>query len=81
MNAQETKRQADAAARVPALVARFNGQIKYLPILLDHPEWTDDECIAMAQHWDKVARDRYSGKERDRWNAGIPYCRNIFKVT
>ena len=82
MNEQEQKRQDAALARVPALVARLNGQIKYLPMLLDHPEWTDDECIAFAQKWDAEAKKRYAAKAtRDRWNEGIPYCRNIFKVT
>lgn len=80
MNEREQKRQADALARVPALVAAFNGQIKYLPMLLDHPEWTDEECIAFARKWDAEAVKRYKAN-RDGWNNGVPYCRNVFKVT
>lgn len=78
MNAQEKSRQDAALARIPALVARFNGQIKYLPMVLDHPEWSDDECVAFAQKWDAEAIKRYKAS-RDGWNNGIPYCRNVYK--
>lgn len=36
-------------ARVPSLVAKFDGAIKYLPMVLDHPEWTDEQCLAFAK--------------------------------
>jgi len=75
---QYKERFAKAEARVPALVARFNGQIKYLPMLLDHPEWTDDECEAFARKWDAVAKEQRKA-DPAKWNRGIPYCRNIFK--
>jgi hypothetical protein len=74
----EKARHAAALERVPALVARLDGQIKYYPMLLDHPEWSDDECIALASIWDGVARERHAAGETD-WNRGIPYARNIWK--
>jgi hypothetical protein len=67
-------------ARIDALVDAFNGQIKYLPMVLDHPDWTDGECVAFAKKWDAVAREKYKA-DPDKWNNGIPYARNIFKVT
>ena len=81
MNEREQKRQADALARVPALVAVFNGQIKYLPMLLDHPDWTDEECIAFARKWDAEALKQRKSGDPAKWNASIPYARNVFKVT
>lgn len=53
--------------RIAGLVAKFNGAIKYTPMLQDHPDWTDEECLAFAKLWhpkaiaglrDALARDR-----------------------
>ena len=64
--------------RVARLVATFNGAIKYLPMLTDHPEMSDEEALAFARHWHAIAKERYrSGDEK--WNNGIPYCRNQWK--
>lgn len=76
--------------RIKALVAKFNGAIKYEPILKDHPEWSDDECLAFARegHAKAVAQLR-EAMRRDKvgeghwhnqvpvWNDRIPYCRNL----
>ena len=61
--------------RVQGLVAVFNGAIKYVPMLADHPEWSDAECLAFARKWHVVA---IANLKRDpaKWNDGIPYCRN-----
>lgn len=74
----EATRQAAALERVPALVAKFNGQIKYLPMLLDHPDWSDEQCLEFARRWDAIARERHAVSEQS-WNDGIPYARNIWK--
>lgn len=67
------------AQRVPGLVAAFDGAIKYTPMIADHPEWTDDQCLAFARKWHAVAAERYA-KGDPRWNEQIPYCRNVYKV-
>lgn len=60
------------------LVPKFNGAIKYLPMLMDHPDWSDDECIAFARKWHAVAKELHDAGD-PRWNEGIPYCRNVYK--
>lgn len=75
--------QAQCEARTERLMARFNGAIKYMPMLRDHGEhvvdksqrWSDDECIAFAQKWHAVAIEQL--RNGGGWNNGIPYCRNI----
>lgn len=67
-------------SRIERLVAQFNGQIKYVPMLMDHPDWTDDQCIEFAKKWDAVAVERYHAGGDLPWNDRIPYCRNIFKT-
>ncbi len=64
--------------RIDRLAFEFNGQIKYAPMLADHPDWTDEQCLAFARQWDAVARQRYLGGD-PLWNNGIPYCRNVWK--
>lgn len=64
--------------RVEALIAQFNGAIKYTPMLADHPDWTDEQCLAFARKWHAVAV-KQRGALRGTWNAGIPYCRNVWK--
>jgi len=64
--------------RIALLAAKFNGAIKYTPMLQDHPEWTDAECIAFAKKWHAVALKRHKAGDQ-RWNNGIPYCRNVWK--
>lgn len=91
MNDQEQKRQADALVRVPALVAHFGGAIKYLPMLLDHPDWTDEDCVVFARtlHAQAIAQLRERGASMDgglgggrqKWNASIAYCRNAPTAT
>lgn len=68
----------EKAARIERLVAQFNGAIKYAPMLADHPDWTDEECLAFARKWDAVARARYLAGD-PKWNNGVPYCRNVWK--
>lgn len=65
-------------ARVARLVAAFNGQIKYTPMLMDHPDWSDEECLVFAREWHAVAVERYANGDA-RWNDRIPYCRNVYK--
>lgn len=66
------------AERIERLVAQFNGAIKYTPMLADHPNWTDEHCLAFARKWDAEARKRYLAGD-PKWNNGIPYARNIWK--
>lgn len=76
-----------SAERIERLVAAFNGAIKYAPMVKDHPEWSDEACVAYAREWHARAiaqlRERglrthdVRGESLPRWNAGIPYCRNI----
>lgn len=68
--------------RIDRLVAQFNGAIKYTPMLQDHPDWTDEQCLAFARKWHAVVIDRLRPRGALRqsdplWNNGIPYCRNI----
>lgn len=64
---------------IDRLVAQFNGAIKYLPLLTDHPKMSDEECLAFAREWHAVAAKRYETGD-PKWNNGIPYCRNVWKV-
>lgn len=64
--------------RIAKLVAQFDGLIKYSPMLQDHPEWTDEQCIAFAKAQHAVAVTQRKAN-RDGWNTGIPYCRNIWR--
>lgn len=64
--------------RINRLVAQFNGAIKYTPMLSDNPQWSDDVCLEFARNWHAVAESRYR-KGYAQWNAGIPYCRNVWK--
>lgn len=59
--------------RVARLMKQFNGNVKYKPMLQDHPKWTDEECVAFAKRWDAIARQQ-------RNTTHIPYGRNIFKA-
>lgn len=68
----------DTEKRIAALVARFDGLIKYRPMLQDHPEWSDDECVAFAQEQHAQAV-RQRAPDPARWNDGVPYCRNIWR--
>lgn len=61
--------------RIQRLVAQFDGAIKYTPMLADHPEWTDEQCLAFARKWHAVAIARLDAGELH-WNDNIPYCRN-----
>lgn len=61
--------------RITRLVAQFNGAIKYSPMLKDHPDWTDEQCIAFARKHHAVAVERLKRGD-PRWNAGISYARN-----
>lgn len=70
--------EAETAARIERLVAQFNGAIKYTPMIKDHPDWTDEECIAFARKHDALARARYLAGDT-KWNNGVPYCRNLWK--
>lgn len=79
--------------RINKLVAEFNGAIKYTPMLKDHPDWTDAECLAFAKKWHQVAIEQLrAALQRDAegggnwhnpplgqkvWNDRIPYCRNL----
>jgi hypothetical protein len=73
--------------RVKRLRAVFDGAIRYFPMLEQHHEWSDDECIAFARRWHAVAVKQHAAlvnlpKPEDgddplnAWNHGIPYCRN-----
>jgi hypothetical protein len=64
--------------RIERLVAVFNGLIKYTPMVKDHPDWSDDECLAFARKWHAVAKERLKRGD-PRWNDQVPYCRNIPK--
>lgn len=64
-------------ARIDGLVVQFNGAIKYEPMLVDNPKWTDEECLAFAHKWHAVVIDRLRDPQlRNQWNEGVPYCRN-----
>lgn len=76
LKADREKLAATLAARVPALVKAFDGAIKYAPMLKDHPDWSDKDCVAFARKWHAVAIERLRAKD-PAWNNGIPYSRNI----
>jgi len=70
-------------ARIERLIARFNGAIKYTPMLQDHGEgspdpWDDDRCVAYARehHARAIEGLRQHGRDGP-WNNAIPYCRNM----
>lgn len=76
--------------RIKSLVDRFSGAIKYSPMLKDHPEWSDEECLTFARKWHAVAIAQLKeAMRRDKageghwhnqvpgWNNKIPYCRNL----
>lgn len=56
------------------LIKEFDGNVKYTPMLQDHPDWTKEQCLAFARKWDAVARKQGNTNH-------IPYGRNIFKET
>ena len=64
--------------RINRLMLMFDGVIKYTPMLQDHPDWSDEQCVDFARKWHKVAQHRYATDQR-KWNLGIPYCRNVPK--
>lgn len=77
------------AARVPALRAIFDGAIRYNEMLIDNPDWTDEQCLAFAREWHAVVATRFKEHRASLnqysvgldgaplgWNEGIPYCRN-----
>jgi hypothetical protein len=68
----------DDTERIDKLVKQFNGLIKYAPMLKDHPDWTDEQCVAFAreQHARALKQRKINA---ERWNNGIPYCRNIWR--
>lgn len=68
----------DLDDRINRLVSQFNGMIKYFPMIQDHPDWTDDQCIEFAKKWHAVAIEKYN-KNSVGWNSGVPYCRNVYK--
>lgn len=70
--------EAELEVRVGRLVARFDGLIKYRPMLQDHPDWTDDQYVAFAaeQH-QRAVQQRVASPSG--WNNGVPYCRNIWR--
>lgn len=68
----------DIEARIPVLVARFDGLIKYRPMLQDHPDWTDDECVEFAVTHHERAVEQYL-RDPATWNSGVPYCRNVWR--
>lgn len=64
--------------RINRLISQFDGLIKYFPMLMDHPEWSDEQCIEFAKkHHEKALEQRKVNLEG--WNNGIPYCRNIWR--
>jgi hypothetical protein len=77
-------------ARIDRLVAQFNGAIKYASMLQDHPDWTDEQCLALAREGHakaiaglkraiQIERNGFEPVERQvpRWNNRISYCRNL----
>jgi len=76
--------------RIQRLVAQFDGAIKYAPMLQDHPDWTDEQCLAFAREWHakaiaglkralQIEANGFEPVERQvpRWNNKVPYCRNV----
>lgn len=74
--AEKLERHARLIERVTPIVKKFNGAIKYIPMIQDDPELTEEECIAFAKKWHAVAIERLRNNVEG-WNEGIPYCRNI----
>lgn len=70
--------EAELEVRIARLVARFNGLIKYRPMLQDHPDWTDDQCVAFAAEQHIRAVQQHASSPGS-WNDGVPYCRNIWR--
>lgn len=63
--------------RIKALVAKFNGAIKYTPMLKDYPDWSDDECVAFARKWHvKAIKGLRAAFERDRHRQGSGHWHN-----
>lgn len=63
------------AARVPALRAIFDGAIRYNEMLIDNPDWTDEQCLDFAREWHAKALEQWRTNPVA-WNEGIPYGRN-----
>lgn len=42
-------------SRVAKLVSQFDGAIKYEPMIKDHQDWSDDQCLELARRWHAVA--------------------------
>lgn len=61
--------------RIKRLVAQFDGAIKYAPMLKDHPDWTDEQCLELARKGHELAVERLKAGD-PLWNRSIPYCRN-----
>lgn len=82
MKQQQAEATAERERRVPLLRAQFDGAIRYSEMLMDNPEWTDEECLAFARKWHAVAQKQFKERGPNRpdepsgWNNGIPYCRN-----
>lgn len=74
-DAKRLERLAIEEPRKVAMLAEFDGAIKYGPMLNDHPDWTNEQCIAFARKWHAIAIERLRDGEAQ-WNEGIPYCRN-----
>lgn len=62
--------------RVKRLRAVFDGAIRYWPMLDQHPEWSDEECVKFAMKWHAKAVEQFKAVGKMGWNWGIPYCRN-----
>lgn len=82
LRAQEKEQAAKRAERVAALRAQFEGAIRYNEMLIDHPDWTDEQCLDFARKWHAVAVTQFAERGPDKegapsgWNNRIPYCRN-----
>jgi hypothetical protein len=75
-HARVAEAKAERERRIPLLRAKFDGAIRYDPMLTDHPEWTDEECLEFARKWHAVAQKQFKERGETGWNLGIPYCRN-----
>lgn len=64
-------------ARVDVLVKQFNGAIKYAPMLQDHPDWSDEKCLAFAREWHaKAIAGLRAAFKRDRQRSGAGHWHN-----
>lgn len=78
----EAEQVREREARVGHLRSIFEGAIRYNEMLLDHPGWTDAQCVTFARRWHLVAVKQFAERGPDKpgepsgWNRGIPYCRN-----